>query len=123
MKSQKRSIIRLFIFSLILLSGLCVPVLRRSAEAGISLNSEKIRTVSAFCGQGKELCESIVVRPIKNAVQAEKRMSGEFLFCGEIPLLCGINNLVVFAVSFVQNGFFYSKNKYLKFVVFLKTLL
>lgn len=123
MKSQKRSLIRLFIFSLVVFCSLCVPVLQRSAEAAVSYNSEKIRTVSAFCGQGRELCESIVVRPVKNAVQAEKRMSADFLVCGEMPLTCGADNPVLFAVSFVQNGFYYSKNKYLKFVVFLKTLL
>ena len=123
MKSQRRILIRLFIFSLMVVSSLCVPVLRRTAEACVSLNSEKIRTVSTFCGQGRELCESITVRPVKNAVQAEKRMSADFLVCGGMPLTCGADNPVVFAVSFVQNGFCYSKNKYLKFVVFLKTLL
>lgn len=123
MKSQRRILIRLFIFSLMVVSSLCVPVLRRTAEACVSLNSEKIRTVSTFCGQGRELCESIVVRPVKNAVQAEKKMSGDFLVCGEIPLVCGVDDPVVFAVSFIQNGFFYFKNKYIKFIVFIKTLL
>jgi hypothetical protein len=97
--------------------------MRRTAEAVVSFDSERIRTFSALYGQGKELCESIVVRPVKNAVQAEKRMSADFLVCGGMPLTCGADNPVLFAVSFVQNGFCYSKNKYLKFVVFLKTLL
>ena len=104
-------------------TSLCVPVMRRTAEACVSLNSEKIRTVSTFCGQGRELCESVTIRPVKNAVQAEKRMSADFLVCGGMPLTCGADNPVVFAVSFVQNGFFYFKNKYIKFIVFIKTLL
>ncbi len=123
MKDKRRILIRLFIFSLMLFTSLCVPVMRRTAEAVVSFDSERIRTFSALYGQGKELCESIVVRPVKNAVQAEKRMSADFLVCGGMPLTCGADNPVVFAVSFIQNGFFYFKNKYIKFIVFIKTLL
>ena len=123
MKDKRRILIRLFIFSLMVVSSLCVPVMRRTAEAVVSFDSERIRTFSALYGQGKELRESVTVRPVKNAVQAEKRMSADFLVCGEMPLTCGADNPVLFAVSFIQNGFFYFKNKYIKFIVFIKTLL
>lgn len=101
-------------------SSIAVPVFNHISEAALVQRAENVRTLTSASVRTEDIFAALEVHPLKMVASAEKRVYAAFLLLfsasvAKIPCL-------FFAFKFVQKKFVFSKNKYLKSVVFQQTL-
>lgn len=101
-------------------SSIAVPVFNHISEAALVQRAENVRTLTSASVRAEDIFAALEVHPLKMVASAEKRVYAAFLllFSASVAKI----TCLFFAFKFVQKKFVFSKNKYLKSVVFQQTL-
>lgn len=101
-------------------SSIAVPVFNHISEAALVQRAENVRTLTSASVRTEDIFAALEVHPLKMVASAEKRVYAAFLllFSASVSKI----TCLFFAFKFVQKKFVFSKNKYLKSVVFQQTL-
>lgn len=101
-------------------SSIAVPVFNHISEAALVQRAENVRTLTSASVRTEDIFAALEVHPLKMVASAEKRVYAAFLllFSASVAKI----TCLFFAFKFVQKKFVFSKNKYLKSVVFQQTL-
>lgn len=113
-----------FCISIILYCVFCsitVPVFNELSEANLVQHAENIHTLENSSVHTEDIFAALEIQPVKVIAATEKRISTLILWlCSAVAakIFCSFH-----IFSFVQKKTVLSKNKYLKSVIYLQTLL
>lgn len=101
--------------------SLTVPVFNELSEANLVQRAENIHTLDNGSVHTEDIFAALEIQPVKVIAQSEKRISPLFLWFDSDVAAKTVCSFFVF--KFFQKKLVLSKNKYLKSVIYLQTLL